>query len=346
MALSRVGCTPPSSRAKSCGSIQLPIVFSCSGGCASHCVLMPRLAVVGDCSFCSFRDFCAACSRTGLLRGRGIPLQRAAARICSEAGATVAANVLLRDLNIITRRHGDRHIKVIANGLPLWKKSSSLPRAPARSAVPPRRDCLRGCRTVECKSHSVRPTPRPLPSTVRASPPACQQHRGMGGPDSLLLRPPGPLQPRCCRCPCTALPTSMADCQTSAMCSLSTGWTAHGSPVGCPHADVHSCHCSSTPETTVDVQVAQGPRWIYFSTLLQKVYLKSNDESKPRKPSRLHKDVFQTTTVNQSKNQRFASANCKFGLKKHSCHRAGRLVWRYLVFDSFFWLASLRCKVL
>ena len=38
------------------------------------------------------------------------------------------------------------------------------------------------------------------------------------------------------------------------------------------------------------------------------------------------------------------SANCKFVLKKHSCHRAGRLVWRYLVFDSFFGLPRFDAK--
>ena len=37
------------------------------------------------------------------------------ASICREAGATVAANVLFRDLNIITARHDDRRIEVIAN---------------------------------------------------------------------------------------------------------------------------------------------------------------------------------------------------------------------------------------
>ena len=37
------------------------------------------------------------------------------ASICREAGATVAANVLFRDLNIMTARHDDRRIEVIAN---------------------------------------------------------------------------------------------------------------------------------------------------------------------------------------------------------------------------------------
>ncbi|CAJ1460944.1 unnamed protein product, partial [Effrenium voratum] len=39
----------------------------------------------------------AACARAGVL---GLPLERTAARICREAGARVAENVLLRDLNL------------------------------------------------------------------------------------------------------------------------------------------------------------------------------------------------------------------------------------------------------
>ena len=37
-----------------------------------------------------------------------------------EAGATVATNVLVRDLNLSAARHDERRIEVIANGLPLW----------------------------------------------------------------------------------------------------------------------------------------------------------------------------------------------------------------------------------
>ena len=68
----------------------------------------------------SLGDHRAACPRAGLLRSRGVLLERAAARVCREAGATVAANVLLRDLNVIAQRHDDRRLEVIANGLPLW----------------------------------------------------------------------------------------------------------------------------------------------------------------------------------------------------------------------------------
>ena len=68
----------------------------------------------------SLGDHRAACPRAGLLRSRGVPLERAAARVCREAGATVAAIVLLRDLNVIAQRHDDRRLEVIANGLPVW----------------------------------------------------------------------------------------------------------------------------------------------------------------------------------------------------------------------------------
>ena len=55
-----------------------------------------------------------------MLRARGAPLERAPARVCREAGATVATNVLVRDLNVAPGRQDDRRIEVIANGLPLW----------------------------------------------------------------------------------------------------------------------------------------------------------------------------------------------------------------------------------
>ncbi|CAK0793570.1 unnamed protein product, partial [Prorocentrum cordatum] len=66
-------------------------------------------------------DHRAACPRAGVLKKRSIPLEKAAARICREAGGRVAENQLLRDLNVdgVDPRDG-RKIEVIANGLPLW----------------------------------------------------------------------------------------------------------------------------------------------------------------------------------------------------------------------------------
>ena len=47
-------------------------------------------------------------------------LWRAAARVCREAGAIVATNILLRDLNVVAAHQNERRLEVIANGLPLW----------------------------------------------------------------------------------------------------------------------------------------------------------------------------------------------------------------------------------
>ena len=68
-----------------------------------------------------FGDHRAACAQAGILRSRGGPLERAAARICREAGARVTTNTRIVDLNIDhVDTQDDRRIEVIANGLPLW----------------------------------------------------------------------------------------------------------------------------------------------------------------------------------------------------------------------------------
>ncbi|CAK0888856.1 unnamed protein product, partial [Prorocentrum cordatum] len=66
-------------------------------------------------------DHRAACPTAGVLKKRGAPLEKAAARICREAGARVAENQFLRDLNVDGVGAGDGpRLEVIANGLPLW----------------------------------------------------------------------------------------------------------------------------------------------------------------------------------------------------------------------------------
>ena len=65
-------------------------------------------------------DHVAACQRSGVLRSRGRPFERAAARVCCQAGATVQQHVLLQDLNVEPERLDERRIEVIANGLPFW----------------------------------------------------------------------------------------------------------------------------------------------------------------------------------------------------------------------------------
>ena len=88
-------------------------------------------------------DHVAACPRSGVLRARGGPLERAAARVCREAGAAVATHVLVRDLNLQAHRHDERRIEVIANGLPLWGGSQlavdTTPVSPLTFAGVPRR---------------------------------------------------------------------------------------------------------------------------------------------------------------------------------------------------------------
>ena len=66
-------------------------------------------------------DHRSACAQAGVLRSRGVPLEKAAARVYREAGARVTTNTRLMDLNIDNiQRQDDRRIEVIANGLPLW----------------------------------------------------------------------------------------------------------------------------------------------------------------------------------------------------------------------------------
>ena len=69
----------------------------------------------------SLGDHRSACAQVGVLAHRAGPLERAAARICREAGARVATSVALRELNLDVPATGGRRIEVVANGLPLWR---------------------------------------------------------------------------------------------------------------------------------------------------------------------------------------------------------------------------------
>ena len=87
----------------------------------------------------------AACATAGVLVRRACPFERAAARVCCEAGARVAANVALRDLNLGVPVSDGRRLEVVANCLsafggiqvavvvtlvsPLRRDGSSRPRA-------------------------------------------------------------------------------------------------------------------------------------------------------------------------------------------------------------------------
>ena len=59
----------------------------------------------------------ASCPRSGRLKRRALPTERAVARICREAGATVRANVFLHNLNMSVSPSDKRQIEVIAQGL-------------------------------------------------------------------------------------------------------------------------------------------------------------------------------------------------------------------------------------
>ena len=65
-------------------------------------------------------DHRAACATEGVLVRRACPFERAAARVCYEAGARVATNVALRDLNLGVPVSDGRRLEVVANCLPAF----------------------------------------------------------------------------------------------------------------------------------------------------------------------------------------------------------------------------------
>ena len=144
-------------------------------------------------------------AQSGVLRSRGGPLERAAARVCREAGARVTTHTRLADLNIPHVQHlDDRRIEVIANGLALWggaqlavdttlvspltragepgrragryaascrfqfqsqSQRTSLPRTPSQFQVPPCRFRNRSGRPLERGSRLFHHQPRPSQNT-------------------------------------------------------------------------------------------------------------------------------------------------------------------------------------
>ena len=62
----------------------------------------------------------AACATSGVLPTRALPLEHALARVCRKAGARVARNVRVADMNIDVPVSDARRIEVVCNGLPLW----------------------------------------------------------------------------------------------------------------------------------------------------------------------------------------------------------------------------------
>ena len=80
-------------------------------------------------------DHRSACAQVGALARRAGLLERAAARICKGAGARVATNVALRELNLDVPAADGRRAEVVANGLPLWQGARSTRRLSAQSDV-------------------------------------------------------------------------------------------------------------------------------------------------------------------------------------------------------------------
>ena len=72
-------------------------------------------------------DHRAACAKPGVLASRALPLERAS-RVCQEAGARVARNVRLADMNIDVPVSDDRRIEVVAkSGLLVTRDGKRTP---------------------------------------------------------------------------------------------------------------------------------------------------------------------------------------------------------------------------
>ena len=65
-------------------------------------------------------DHRAACATSGVSPTRAQLLEHALARVCREAGARVARNVRVADMNIDVPVSDARRIEVVCNGLPFW----------------------------------------------------------------------------------------------------------------------------------------------------------------------------------------------------------------------------------
>ena len=93
-------------------------------------LLQRRLALPLPLNLCSclcgrpldaFGHHRAACSKSGVLCRRGFAVESAAARVCREAGARVATNLFVRDMDLGVPNGGDnRRLEVVADGLPLF----------------------------------------------------------------------------------------------------------------------------------------------------------------------------------------------------------------------------------
>ena len=67
------------------------------------------------CGVDEYGDHRSACAQVGVLAQRAGPLERAAACICREAGARIAASTALRELNLDLPASDARRVEVVAN---------------------------------------------------------------------------------------------------------------------------------------------------------------------------------------------------------------------------------------
>ena len=65
-------------------------------------------------------DHVTACPTSGVLRTRAVPLERAVARVCREAGGRVAMHVRVAEMNVDVPVSDARCIEILASALPVW----------------------------------------------------------------------------------------------------------------------------------------------------------------------------------------------------------------------------------
>ena len=107
--------------------------------------------------------------RPGYCHTRALPLEHAVARVCREAGAKVARNLRLADMNLEVPVADAPRIEVVANGLPFDATTSCRPSR--GSAPPPRRCRLRPsrCRPAQTASDVPRAQSSPEPDAAALS---------------------------------------------------------------------------------------------------------------------------------------------------------------------------------
>jgi len=112
-------------------------------------------------------DHRAACPGSGALRSRrGTPLERAATRVCREAGARVTTHILISHLNIPTvHRIENRRVEVIANGVPLWGGNQLATDTHQPSCTPATQRTIRRHGTTRCAKVQRTDVLRTCPTT-------------------------------------------------------------------------------------------------------------------------------------------------------------------------------------